>query len=99
MGGMLTVVRLMNTKKARNGNSRYVRCKLEDFSGAAIFECVMWPEDYVKYKDLIEEDRICFVRARSSRKTDDPILQVTQVMTVGARADGADDRIGAAAWI
>ena len=80
MGGMLTVVRLMNTKKARNGNSRYARFKLEDFSGAA--ECVMWPDDYVKYKDLIEEDRICFVRAIVERKTDEPILQVTQVMTV-----------------
>src|SRR5262249_23305493 len=58
LGGMLTQVRLMNTKKARNGNSRYVRCKLEDFTGAA--ECVMWPDDYVRFKDLIEEDRICF---------------------------------------
>src|SRR5208282_6425898 len=27
LGGMLTQLRLMNTKKARNGNSRYVRCK------------------------------------------------------------------------
>ena len=44
LGGMLTQVRFMNTKKARNGNSRYVRCKLEDFTGAV--ECVMWPDDY-----------------------------------------------------
>ncbi len=79
MGGMLTVVRLMNTKKARNGNSRYARFKLEDFSGAA--ECVMWPDDYVKYKDLIEEDKICFVTAVVERKTDEPILQVTRVVT------------------
>src|ERR1019366_277946 len=80
MGGMLTVVRLMNTKKARNGNSRYARFKLEDFSGAA--ECVMWPDDYVKYKELVEEDRICFVGAVVERKTDEPILQVTRILTV-----------------
>jgi DNA polymerase-3 subunit alpha len=80
MGGMLTVVRLMNTKKARNGNSRYARFKLEDFSGAA--ECVMWPDDYVKYKELVEEDKICFVTAAVERKTDEPCLQVTRIVSV-----------------
>ncbi len=80
IGGMLTVVRFMNTKKARNGNSRYARFKLEDFSGAA--ECVMWPDDYVRYKDLVEEDKICFVSAVVERKTDEPILQVTRVWTI-----------------
>jgi DNA polymerase III subunit alpha len=80
IGGMLTVVRFMNTKKARNGNSRYARFKLEDFSGAA--ECVMWPDDYVKYAELIEEDKIVFVQANVERKTDEPILQVTSVMTM-----------------
>src|SRR5207249_7000294 len=34
LGGMVTQLRYMNTKKARNGNSRYLRCKIEDFSGA-----------------------------------------------------------------
>ncbi len=82
MGGMLTVVRFMNTKKARNGNSRYARFKLEDFSGSA--ECVMWPDDYAKYKDLVEEDRICFVTAVVERKTDEPILQVTRIVTMEA---------------
>ena len=80
MGGMLTVVRFMNTKQARNGKSRYARFKLEDFSGAA--ECVMWPEDFAKHKDLVEEDRICFVSALVERKTDEPILQVTRILTM-----------------
>ena len=80
LGGMLTLVRFMNTKKARNGNTRYARFKLEDFSGAA--ECVMWPDDYVKYKDLVEEDKICFINAVVERKTDEPILQVTRVVTM-----------------
>jgi DNA polymerase-3 subunit alpha len=80
MGGMLTVVRFMNTKKARNGNSRYARFKLEDFSGAA--ECVMWPDDYVKYKELVEEDKIVFIQATCEKKTDEPILVVQRVMTV-----------------
>jgi DNA polymerase-3 subunit alpha len=80
IGGMLTVVRFMNTKKARNGNSRYARFKLEDFSGNV--ECVMWPDDYVKYKDLVVEDKICFVGGIVEKKTDEPILQVTRVITM-----------------
>src|SRR5262249_28655907 len=54
VGGMMTQVRLMNTKKARNGNTRYARFKLEDFHGAA--ECVMWPDDYTRFKDHVKED-------------------------------------------
>jgi DNA polymerase-3 subunit alpha len=80
IGGMLTVVRFMNTKKARNGNSRYARFKLEDFSGNV--ECVMWPDDYVKYKDLVVEDKICFVGGVVEKKTDEPILQVTRVVSM-----------------
>jgi DNA polymerase-3 subunit alpha len=80
MGGMLTQVRLLNTKKARNGNTRYVRCKLEDFTGAA--ECVMWPDDYLRYKDLIEEDKICFVAGIVERTREEPGLQLTRVVTL-----------------
>jgi DNA polymerase-3 subunit alpha len=81
VGGMLTQVRLMNTKKpGRNGNSRYVRCKLEDFTGNV--ECVLWPDDYVMFKDLIQEDRICFVQGIVEKRTDEPVLQLTKVMTV-----------------
>jgi DNA polymerase-3 subunit alpha len=80
LGGMLTLVRYMNTKKARNGNTRYARFKLEDFSGAA--ECVMWPDDYEKFKTLIDEDKICFVQAMVERKSDEPTLQVTRILTI-----------------
>jgi DNA polymerase-3 subunit alpha len=80
LGGMLTQVRFMNTKKARNGNSRYVRCKLEDFTGAV--ECVMWPDDYVRHKDLIAEDRVVFVRGAVERNREEPSLILTRVLTI-----------------
>ncbi|MBI3410140.1 MAG: DNA polymerase III subunit alpha [Planctomycetes bacterium] len=80
MGGMLTQVRYMNTKKARNGNTRYVRCKLEDFTGSA--ECVMWPDDYLRFKDLIAEDRICFVAAAVEKTRDEPGLVLSRILTV-----------------
>jgi DNA polymerase-3 subunit alpha len=80
MGGMLTQVRYMNTKKARNGNSRYLRCKLEDLTGAT--ECVMWPDDFVRHKDDIVEDRVCFVRATVERTREEPGLVVTRILSM-----------------
>ncbi len=80
IGGMLTQLRYMNTRKARNGNSRYVRCKLEDFTGAA--ECVMWPDDFVRYKDAVGEDAIRFVVATVERNREEPGLVIQRVLTV-----------------
>jgi DNA polymerase-3 subunit alpha len=80
MGGMLTQVRYMNTKKARNGNSRYLRCKLEDFTGSA--ECVMWPDDFVRHKDEIAEDRVCFVKGTVERTREEPGLVLTRIFSV-----------------
>jgi DNA polymerase-3 subunit alpha len=80
-GGMLTQLREGNTKFARNGNSRYMRCKVEDFTGAA--ECVMWPDDYARCKDEVREDRVCFARGILERKPGkDPIVVLTQIISV-----------------
>jgi DNA polymerase-3 subunit alpha len=83
IGGMLTQVRYLNTKKARNGNSRYVRCKLEDFTGSA--ECVMWPDDLVRYKDDVAEDRICFVAARVEKAREEPGLVFNRILSIEQR--------------
>jgi DNA polymerase-3 subunit alpha len=80
IGGMLTQVRFQNTKKARNGNSRYVRCRLEDFTGST--ECVMWPDDFVRYKDEFKEDRICLVKATVERTREEPGLILTRVLSL-----------------
>ncbi|MEI7683865.1 MAG: DNA polymerase III subunit alpha [Planctomycetota bacterium] len=85
LGGMFTQVRLMNTKKARNGNTRYARCKLEDFTGSV--ECVIWPDDYVRFKEFIVDDAIHFVSGILEKDREEPILQLTKVLTLeqGAR--------------
>jgi DNA polymerase-3 subunit alpha len=80
IGGMLTQVRFQNTKKARNGNSRYLRCKLEDFTGSA--ECVMWPDDFARHKEQIEEDHICFVAASVERTREEPGLVITRLLSI-----------------
>jgi DNA polymerase-3 subunit alpha len=80
VGGMLTQLRYSNTKKARNGNSRYLRCKVEDFTGAA--ECVMWPDDFARYKDTVAEDTPCFVRGTVERTREEPGLVLTRIFTM-----------------
>jgi DNA polymerase-3 subunit alpha len=80
LGGMLTQVRLRDVKKARNGHSRYLRCKLEDMTGAV--ECVMWPDDFVRCKDEAREDRVCFVKGVVERTRDEPGLVLSRILGV-----------------
>lgn len=80
IGGMITELRLQNTKKARNGNTRYARFRMEDFSGSV--PCVMWPDDYIRFKDDIKDDRICFVRGVVERTREEPGLIVTRILTI-----------------
>lgn len=80
LGGMITQIRFMNTKKARNGNTRYVRCRIEDFQGGV--DCVMWPDDYLRYKDEFQEDRVCFVKGRVERTREEPGLILQRVFSI-----------------
>jgi DNA polymerase-3 subunit alpha len=82
LGGMLAQVRVMTYKKPqRNGNLRYGRCKVEDLTGA--LEAVMWGDEFVKYKDFfVENQQPVIVRGRLERKTDEPILQITRLLTL-----------------
>src|SRR5947209_5959324 len=77
---MLTDVRILNTKKARNGNTRYLRCSLEDFTGTA--KCVMWPDDFLRYKDEVSEDRVCFVRGVVERTREEPGLILSRILSL-----------------
>src|SRR5205085_2449787 len=43
LGGMLTQLQYRNTKNSRNGNTRYLIARLEDFTSAA--KCVIWAGD------------------------------------------------------
>ncbi len=77
IGGMITQVRFMNTKKG----DRFVRCKVEDFSGQA--ECVMWPSDYNRFKDAFVDDRIyLFEVAVEWGDREDPIVVLRRLLTI-----------------
>jgi DNA polymerase-3 subunit alpha len=75
IGGMLTQVRYMNTKRGE----RFVRCKVEDFTGQA--ECVMWPSDYARFKDDFADDRIFLFEATVEwGDREDPIVVLRRLM-------------------
>jgi DNA polymerase-3 subunit alpha len=81
LGGMLSQVRLMNTKRpGRNGHSRYVRCTLEDFTGPA--ECVMWPDEFVRYNDEFADDRIVLVKGIVEHTGERAILVLARAMSL-----------------
>jgi DNA polymerase III subunit alpha len=80
IGGMLTQVRFMNVKKARNGNTSYVRCKIEDATG--LVECLMWPDDFLKFKHEFADDRILFAEGAVEQTRDEPQLLMTRVFTL-----------------
>jgi DNA polymerase-3 subunit alpha len=80
LGGILSKVRFQNTKKARNGNSRYARCRLEDFTGSV--ECVMWPDDFIRFKDELREDRVCLVKGTVERSREEPGLILTRIFSI-----------------
>ncbi len=80
LGGMLLEVRFMNTAKARNGNTRYVRCKLEDFTGQ--IECFMWPDDLARSKDEYADDRITLMRGTVDCTRDRPMILINRLYTL-----------------
>jgi DNA polymerase-3 subunit alpha len=78
-GGVLTEVKVLTAKKARNGANRFLRCKLEDLTGA--IGCIMWPDDFARYKDEVGEDRVCVVKATVERNREAPGLLLTRILT------------------
>ena len=77
IGGMLSGVRFFTSKRG----DRYVRCKVEDFTGQA--ECVMWPSDFQRHKEHFVDDRIYLCEATVEwGERDDPIMVLNRLLTI-----------------
>ncbi len=60
LGGMLAAVKLSHTKNPQpNRPSKYAMFDLEDVQG--IMRCILWPEQYVEYGELVQPDAILVV--------------------------------------
>ncbi len=80
IGGILTGVRFTTAKRSRSGHTRMARFKVEDLTGAA--ECVIFPDDYLRNKDEVRDENICFVRATVDRTREPPGLIINRILPI-----------------
>jgi len=80
LGGMITAIKTATTKKPnKNGLSRYVNFDLETTSG--IIRCVMWPNEYDMFSELVKDEQIRFVSGQVERRGREPNLMVSEMLT------------------
>ncbi len=104
LGGLIKSVRPIITKTGRNVGSRMAVFDLEDLAGTV--SCVVFPRDYQQCQDVIQPDRIVFVRGQVDRQREEPQVRTSEVIDVdeGTRRfstalvvrlteDGLDDRM------
>jgi DNA polymerase III subunit alpha len=67
LGGMISALKLSHTKNPKPGSpSRYAMFDLEDTEG--IMRCIVWPEQFAHYEELIKPDAIVVIRGAVDKR-------------------------------
>jgi DNA polymerase-3 subunit alpha len=68
LGGMLAAIKYSHTKNARPGSThtKYAMWDLEDLDG--ITRCILWPEQFAQFGELVAPDAIVAVRGKVDRR-------------------------------
>jgi len=68
VGGMLAAIKFSHTKNPRPGSThtKYAMWDLEDLDG--IVRCIMWPEQFAEFGELVKADAILGIRAAVDRR-------------------------------
>ena len=68
LGGMLSAIKPAHVRRARDADAptKYVNFDLDDMAGAV--RCIMWPDEYVRYGQLVQPDAILVVRGVVDRR-------------------------------
>jgi DNA polymerase-3 subunit alpha len=68
VGGMLAAVKFSHTKNPRQGSdhTKYAMWDLEDLEG--IVRCILWPEQFAEFGELVKTDAILALRATIDRR-------------------------------
>jgi DNA polymerase-3 subunit alpha len=71
LGGMISAIKIAHVRKLRPGAAatKYANFDLEDMYGA--IRCILWPEDFLKYGELVQPDAILLVRGAIDRRGGD----------------------------
>jgi len=80
LGGLIKSVRPIVTKTGRNIGARMAVFDLEDLAGSVT--CVVFPRDYQDCQDLVQADRIVFVRGQVDRQREEPQVRTSEVIDV-----------------
>ena len=68
VGGMLAAIKFSHTKNPRQGSThtKYAMWDLEDLDG--IVRCILWPEQFAEFGQLVQGDAILAMRAAVDRR-------------------------------
>jgi DNA polymerase-3 subunit alpha len=77
IGGIIARVRYCVTKNGRAAGARMAMFTLEDLHGTA--EGVIFPDALAEYEDLVQPDRMVFVRGKVDMRRDEPSIKVFAV--------------------
>jgi DNA polymerase-3 subunit alpha len=80
LGGLVKSVRTLITKTGRNIGARMAVFDLEDLAGTV--SCVVFPDKYQECQNLVEPDRVVFVRGQVDRQREEPQLRTSEILDV-----------------
>ena len=99
LGGMISAIKLAHTKNPKPGSpSRYAMFDLEDTAG--IIRCILWPEQFVQYGELVEADAIRVVRGAIDKRpgSDEANLIVNEIIALEDLGRAHPQRARSACW-
>jgi DNA polymerase-3 subunit alpha len=81
LGGMVSAIKKAQTKKpSRNGHQKYVNFDFEDPTG--VVRCIMWPEEYSRLGEKVEQEQIRFVRGKVDKRSREPNVVIDAIWTL-----------------
>ena len=78
LGGMISKIRMVQTKNGRNPGAKLAVMTFEDLSGS--IEAVVFPEILAKYRELVVPDTVVFLRGVVDKKREEPSLRVDEII-------------------
>lgn len=71
LGGMISAIKISHIRKLRPGAAatKFANFDLEDMHGT--IRCILWPEDFLKFGDLVKADAIVLARGAVDRRGGD----------------------------
>jgi DNA polymerase-3 subunit alpha len=79
IGGLIKSVRILITKTGKSAGSKMAIFDLEDLAGTV--GCVIFPRDFQKFQDLVQPDRVVFVRGTIDRQREEPQVRTSEVLS------------------